>query len=194
MDRIEEILRFWRSEVGEANWYQSTEEIDAAIRRRFAPLWQVATQGALADWDRGPRGALALILLLDQFPRNMFRDDPRSFATDPAARGHAERAIAEGFDLKIGPPMQQFFYLPFMHSEALADQDRAVACFRDRWRSADNLRHARAHRSIIEQFGRFPWRNAALGRETTPEEETFLREGGYRKALAAQGELNVDEK
>ncbi|OOY11402.1 hypothetical protein BMG00_16950 [Thioclava marina] len=194
MDRIEEIVRFWRVEVGEKHWYQSTEEIDAAIRRRFAPLWQVASQGALNEWERCPTGALALILLLDQFPRNMFRDDPRAFQTDAAARDHAGRAIAEGCDMQIGPPLQQFFYLPFMHSEALADQDRAVQLFSERWYSPDNLKHARAHRSVIEQFGRFPWRNPALGRETLPEEETFLREGGYGKALNAQGELNAPVK
>lgn len=194
MDRVEEILRFWRVEVGEKNWYQSTEEIDAAIRRRFAPLWQVAAQGALSDWERSPKGALALILLLDQFPRNMFRDDPRAFQTDPAARRHATRAIAEGHDMQIGPPLQQFFYLPFMHSEDMADQDRAVQLFAERWYSPDNLKHARAHRSVIEQFGRFPWRNSELNRETTPEEETFLREGGYRAALAAADELNAPAK
>ena len=194
MDRIEEILSFWTNEVGQENWYQSSEEIDAAIRRRYAPLWQVASQGALAEWDSSARGALALILLLDQFPRNMFRDDARSFSTDPAARRHADRAISEGFDLQIGPPLQQFFYLPFMHSEYLADQDRAIACFTDRLRGTDYLRHARAHRAVIERFGRFPWRNAALERQTTQDEAAYMREGGYRKALQAQDELNASAK
>ena len=194
MDRIDEILSFWNNEVGQANWYRSSEKIDALIRCRYAPLWEVASQGALAQWDETAPGALALVLLLDQFPRNMFRDDPRSFATDAAARHHCDRAISEGFDLQIGPPLQQFFYLPFMHSEDLADQTRAIACFRDRLRGTDNLRHARAHHAVIAQFGRFPWRNAALGRETRACEAAFLREGGYRKALEQQDELNAPVK
>ncbi|MEX1662367.1 DUF924 family protein [uncultured Thioclava sp.] len=194
MDRVEEIVTFWTRDVGQANWYASSEETDATIRCRYAPLWQVAAQGALTDWAQTPRGALALILLLDQFPRNMFRDDARSFATDPEARQHAGRAISEGFDLKIPPPLQQFFYLPFMHSEDLADQDRAIVFFTDRLRGTDNLRHARAHRSVIERFGRFPWRNDALNRETTPEEAAYMREGGYRKALSEQDELNANSK
>ena len=194
MDRIDEIIRFWTHEVGEKNWYQSSEEIDAAIRRRYAPLWQVASGNALTDWSNEPRGALALLLLLDQFPRNMFRDDPRSFATDPLARRHADRAISADLDLKIDPPLRQFFYLPFMHSEDLADQDRAIACFRDRWLSEDNLRHARAHRSVIERFGRFPWRNEALGRDTTPEEASYIEQGGYRRALQELDQLNATVK
>lgn len=194
MDRINEIIRFWRIEVGEKYWYQSSEQIDAAIRRRYAPLWQVGAQGALTEWERNAQGALALLLLLDQFPRNMFRDDPRAFQTDPMARRHADRAIAEGFDLQIGPPLQQFFYLPFMHSEELADQDRAVTLFSERWRSEDNLRHALAHRSVIERFGRFPWRNSALDRETTPKEQAFMEQGGYRKALADADELKLSAK
>jgi len=124
----------------------------------------------------------------------MFRDDARSFATEPEARQHAGRAISEGFDLKIPPPLQQFFYLPFMHSEDLADQDHAIVFFTDRLRGTDNLRHARAHRSVIERFGRFPWRNDALNRETTPEEAAYMREGGYRKALSEQDELNANSK
>ncbi len=194
MDRINEIIRFWRIEVGEKYWYQSSEQIDAAIRRRYAPLWQVGAQGALSEWERNAEGALALLLLLDQFPRNMFREDPRAFQTDPMARRYADRAIAEGFDLQIGPPLQQFFYLPFMHSEELSDQDRAVSLFAERWRSEDNLRHARAHRSVIERFGRFPWRNSALDRETTPEEQAFMEQGGYRKALADADELKLSVK
>ena len=121
--------------------------------------WQ--RTGGCDDWARGPRGALALIVLLDQFPRNMFRDSPRAFATDDRALRASSLALARGWDLKIDGPIRQFCYMPFMHSERLTDQDRSVRLMKARMVDTDNLLHARAHREIIRRFGRFPpYRNA----------------------------------
>ena len=123
---------------------------------------------------------LAYLLLTDQFPRNMFRDEGRAFASDPLARHVATFAWHKKIDLGIDPPLRQFFYLPLMHSESIVDQDRCVALFKARMPdAANNLLHARAHREVIRRFGRFPYRNAALGRQTTPEEQAFLDGGSY---------------
>jgi uncharacterized protein (DUF924 family) len=127
----------------------------------------------------GPKGALGLIILTDQFPRNMFRDSPRAFASDARALRIAALAINHAWDLRVAEPMRQFFYLPFMHSEMLTDQDRSVRLFKARMATGDNLLHARAHREVIRRYGRFPYRNAALGRISTPQEDVFLASGGY---------------
>lgn len=185
--RQAQVLQFWR-DLGPEGWYAGTPEIDAAVRERFLTLWQEARLGALAGWGESASGALAEILLLDQFPRNMFRDGPEAFATDHAALTAAARAIAEGHDMALAPPERQFFYLPFMHAEDLLAQHRGVALFAERM-PGENERHARAHRDVIAAFGRFPWRNAALGRISTPAEAAFLAEGGYRKALEAHPPL-----
>lgn len=190
-NRISEVLRFWR-DLGPRGWYAGTPEIDAEVRARFAPLWAEARDGALSAWAESAEGALALLLVLDQFPRNMFRDAPESFATDHAALTVASRAIAEEQDLEIAPPERQFFYLPFMHAEEIVAQSHGVTLFEERM-PGDNVRHARAHRDVIARFGRFPWRNAALGRPSTAAEEAFLAAGGYRAALAAHPPLPANE-
>lgn len=193
VDTAAELIRFWRDEVGPKGWYLSTPALDATIRDRYAALWDKARGGALAPWRDTAQGALALILLLDQFPRNMFRDRAESFATDHQALTEAARAIAAGHDLATDPPLRQFFYLPFMHSEDLVAQHNGIALFAERM-PGDNLRHARAHAAVIARFGRFPWRNAALGRPSTAEEATFLAQGGYAHALAETPAIEPDGK
>jgi uncharacterized protein (DUF924 family) len=149
--------------------------VDLTIRSRFLAAYEAAARGELATWEKNEEGALALVL--DQFPRNMFRDDARAFATDAMARAVADRALARCFDQALDPAMQPFFYLPFMHSEALVDQDRCVDLYAV-LADAELLRHARDHRDIIQRFGRFPGRNRALGRETTLPERKFLDDHG----------------
>ena len=180
----EELLRFWLDEVGPDGWYRVDEGLDAAIRDRWGALWEVARTGGLAGWKAAPRSWLALIVLLDQFPRNMFRGDARAFASDARALATAKVAILHGRDLKIGLPERQFFYLPLMHSEIQTNQDKCVRLFLTSFgRDDGHVRHARAHREIIRRFGRFPYRNAALGRESTPEEVAFLEGGGYASLI-----------
>lgn len=188
-----EILGYWQ-DLGPGGWYAVDPAVDAEIRRRFLADWQAAEGGAFLDWVDGGDGgggggadaqsALAYLLLTDQFPRNMFRGDPRSFATDARARAAAEAAVARGFDLKIPPPLRQFFYLPWMHAEDPAAQARCIAHFAERMPDASNLLHARAHARVIDRFGRFPHRNAVLGRESSAAEQAFLDGGGYRQALS----------
>ena len=175
----EAVLAFWE-EVGAAGWYAADAAVDEAVRTRFGALWEAAREGGWMDWTPTPRNALALVIVLDQFPRNMFRGDARAFATDGAARTRAKCAIDKGWDKRIGGAMRQFFYLPLEHSESLADQERAVRLFAERMPEAgETLLHARAHREVIRRFGRFPTRNAALGRTDTPGERDFLAAGGY---------------
>jgi uncharacterized protein (DUF924 family) len=177
-NRAGEVLTFWE-EAGPEKWYAQDDLFDRTIRDRFGALWEGACDGACDHWAMGPKGALALIVLLDQFPRNMFRDSPRAFASDARALRFASSAVFHGWDLRVAGPMRQFLYLPFMHSERLTDQDRAVRLFKARMAEGDNLLHARAHREVIRRYGRFPYRNAALGRVTTPAEAAFLAAGGY---------------
>lgn len=181
MRTIDDIIEFWLSQVGPKGWYVSSEELDQTIRDRYTALWNEALNGHLQDWTADARGALAYLILTDQFPRNMFREDPRAFATDPRARAVAKHAISDGFDMAIPEPERQFFYLPLMHSECLSDQDRCVRLMLTRMpqEGGSNLLHARAHRRVIRRFGRFPYRNAALARCSSVEESRFLTEGGY---------------
>ena len=184
-----DINRFWIDEVGEKGWYQQSDATDQTIRNRFMEAWE--TSGSLAlDWESEPAGALAALILTDQFPRNMFRGDPRSFETDELARAVADRAIAAGHDMATPKPQRQFFYLPFEHSENLADQDHAVALFAERM-PGENLRHAQLHRDAIARFGRFPWRNEALGREPTDAERKLMDAGGYGALVS--GKLSLDD-
>lgn len=171
-----EIVAFWRT-VGPECWFEKDEALDDDIRRRFLGPHEEAAAGKLDLWEQSAEGALALLILLDQFPRNMFRGKSRAFSTDPLARAVASRAILSGFD-GVFPDMRGFFYLPFEHSENLADQQRAIALFKAAG-DADGLRWAKMHADIIRHFGRFPHRNAALGRVTTPEEQAFLDGGGF---------------
>ncbi|MFB2530987.1 DUF924 family protein [Paracoccus sp. p4-l81] len=185
----------WLNRVGPKGWYARDDAVDAAVRDLAQGLWtRVQAQGLPDDWPRDPKGWLAALILTDQFPRNMFRDDPRAYASDALSRDLARGAIDAGADLAVEGAPRQFFYLPFMHSEALADQDRAIALFDDRL-PGDNQRHARLHRDVIARFGRFPWRNADLGRATTPDEAAFLAAGGYgamvRGAVTLEGSGNI---
>ena len=172
-----DIVSFWR-DAGPERWWEKNDEFDRLIRSRFLPLHEAAARGELATWQNSPEGALALVILLDQFPRNMFRGSPHAFATDPLARAVATGAVALGFDQKIDPNIRQFFYLPFMHSEVLADQHRCCELY-EALGDADLIKFATVHRDIVAKFGRFPHRNHALGRATTPAEQDFLDAGGF---------------
>ncbi|WBU57130.1 DUF924 family protein [Paracoccus sediminicola] len=183
----QEVNEFWLNEVGPKGWYNATDELDQQCRDRFLPAWERA-EALSAEWQGTSEGALAALILTDQLPRNMFRDDARSFATDKLARRIASAALDAGFDLETEEPARQFFYMSFMHSEEMGDQNRAVSLFEERM-PGDNIRHARLHRDVIARFGRFPWRNAALGRETTPQERDFLDKGGY--GAMVQGRLSL---
>ncbi len=177
-----EVLDFWLREIGPEGWYVAVPDVDARIARRFLDLWHQAKDGGLDDWCATAEGALAFLIVTDQFSRNMFRGDGKSFATDEQARGAARVAIARGFDLALPEPQRVFLYMPFEHSEALADQDWSVALMEARMSGQDGAEfahHARVHREVIRRFGRFPYRNAALGRETTEAEQAFLEAGGY---------------
>jgi len=171
------ILAFWR-EAGRERWYKRDDTFDAKVRRRFLSLWQKAAAGELASWEDSDDGALALVIVLDQFPRNMFRGTPDAFARDVLARDVARRAIARGKDRRINPVLLEFLYLPFMHSEHLPDQLHCVALF-ENTDNTENLKYARDHADIIRRFGRFPHRNRVLGRDTTAEEQAFLDGGGF---------------
>ncbi|MDF0519052.1 DUF924 domain-containing protein [Bradyrhizobium yuanmingense] len=171
------VLAFWR-EAGRERWYERSDAFDAEIRRRFLSLWQRAAAGELASWEASDDGALALVIVLDQFPRNMFRGTPQAFASDAQARDVVRRAIARGVDRRVDPLLLEFLYLPFMHSEHLADQLHCVALFQNT-DNAESLKYARDHADIIARFGRFPHRNRLLGRDTTEEEQAFLDGGGF---------------
>lgn len=170
------IVAFWR-EAGPDRWFRKDAAFDADFRNRFLATHELAASGALALWADDAEGALALLILLDQFPRNSFRDTPRMYATDDRALAVAGRAIARGFDQEVDEALRLFFYLPFGHSENLADQDRSVEL--NRPLGEDALKHAISHRDIIVRFGRFPHRNAILGRTSTQEEKVFLESGGF---------------
>jgi uncharacterized protein (DUF924 family) len=162
-------------------WFTKDAAFDASLRDRYGPLWEQARTGALASWNASPRELLAFIVVCDQFPRNMFRGDPRSFATDPIALDAARRMVGRGWDKKLISAEKAFAYLPFEHSESLADQERSVALFGSDPNDevmkgyAD---YAIKHRDFIARFGRFPHRNAILGRPSTPEEIEFLKQPG----------------
>ncbi|RME13802.1 MAG: DUF924 domain-containing protein [Alphaproteobacteria bacterium] len=181
----EEILRFWLDEVGPKGWYATDPALDAQIRERFLATWERAQEGAFSLWLTYPSGVLAYLILMDQFPRNMFRGEGRAFASDRAALAAAKCAIDKGWDLRIDEPARQFFYLPLMHSESQCDQDRCVRLMLTRMPEAGaaNLLHAKAHREVIRRFGRFPYRNAALARADTPNERAFKNDGGYGAVL-----------
>ena len=172
-----DVIGFWL-QAGPDKWFKKVVAFDEAIRLKFEPTHHRAARGEYDAWVGDPRGALALLLLLDQFPRNLYRGSAHAFATDPKARAFALTAVDKGFDREVEPMLRNFFYLPFEHSERLADQDYAVALCTEAG-DADNLKWASLHRDIIVRFGRFPHRNQALGRVTTPEEQEFLDEGGF---------------
>ncbi|WP_028348109.1 DUF924 family protein [Bradyrhizobium murdochi] len=172
-----DILAFWR-DAGPDRWYTRDDAFDAEVCRRFLSLWQRAAAGELSSWETSDDGALALVIVLDQFPRNMFRGDARTYASDRLAREVAHRAVDRGVDARIDPALREFLYLPFMHSEHLGDQLRCIELSRAAGHT-ESLKWAEHHADIIRRFGRFPHRNHLLGRATTPEEQTFLDEGGF---------------
>lgn len=187
MTEPDDVLALWLDEVGPKGWYQSSAALDDTIRERFEPALIGAAEGRHSLWLTYPSGALAYILLTDQFSRNMYRGTPAAFATDRIGLAAAKSAIHKRWDLKIDEPARQFFYLPLMHSESLVDQERCVRliCERMPEHGPDNLLHARAHRAEIREFGRFPARNEALGRASTSAERIYLEEGGYASTLRA---------
>lgn len=187
MTTPQEVLAFWLDEVGEKGWYIQDETLDTQIRDRFGPAWQQAAEGAYSLWLTYPSGALAYLILTDQFPRNMFRGQADAFATDDIARAAAKASIKKGWDMKIDEPARQFFYMPLMHSESLCDQDRCVRLMLERMPTSgpSNLLHARAHREVIRQFGRFPYRNEALSRSMTQSEQDYVTAGGYGQTVQA---------
>ena len=172
-----DILAFWR-DAGPDRWYTRDDAFDAEVCRRFLSLWQRAAAGELSSWEKSDDGALALVIVLDQFPRNMFRGDIRTYASDRLAREVAHRAVDRGVDARIDPALREFLYLPFMHSEHLGDQLRCIELSRAAGHT-ESLKWAEHHADIIRRFGRFPHRNHLLGRATTPEEQAFLDEGGF---------------
>jgi uncharacterized protein (DUF924 family) len=187
MQRVQEVLDFWLEKIGPEGWYAGGETIDTAVRGRFEGLWHEAMAGACGPWLTDARGALAYIVVTDQFPRNMFRDTARAFASDPHARAAGKLAVSEGWDMAVPEPERMFFYMPYEHSESLADQDESVRLIAARLpeTGAGYVVHAEAHREVIRAFGRFPTRNAALGRATTPAEATWLAAGGYGAVVRA---------
>lgn len=197
MHGIQEVLDFWFSEDSETRWFAPTPAFDQEIRRRFAERFVQAATGELRSWEERPEGCVALCILLDQMPRNMFRGSPRAFAADAKALAIAERAVSRGFDRELAPEHKQFLYLPFVHSEDLANQLRALALF-----EAAGLREALAyvkdHVALIRRFGRFPHRNAILGRTSTPEELKFLAQHqshyGQRAGHASDGTAGRNRK
>ncbi len=181
-----EVLDFWLGEIGPDGWYAGGDALDARVRGRFAELWQAAMDGGLEHWVDGAAGTLAYLIVTDQFPRNMFRGEAKAFASDPLARAAARTALEAGWDMDAPEPERQFFYMPFEHSEDTADQALAVSLITERMPGdAEKALHARAHQEIIARFGRFPPRNAALGRDTTPDEQEFLDNGGYGAVVRA---------
>lgn len=173
----QDVLAFWR-EAGPKKWFAKDSAFDIAFRNRFALLYSQASRSELKHWRTTPEGALAEILLLDQFPRNAFRNTPWAFATDNLALAAAKELVASGHDKTLPDELRAFAYMPFDHSESLEDQDHAVALLTPL--SEENAFHAIEHRKLIERFGRFPHRNAILGRTSTPEEDAYLKSDGYR--------------
>jgi len=172
-----EVLEFWWK-AGPERWFARSDDFDGQIAERFAALHATAAAGRLDAWKATPSGALALILLLDQFSRNLFRDDARAFAKDGMARAIAERAIARGFDRAFPVPARNFFHLPFMHAEDMAMQERSVDYFRSVCERNGEY-FALVHLDVIRRFGRFPHRNEALGRTSSAAEAAFLAAGGF---------------
>lgn len=171
-----DVVDFWRK-AGPSKWFAKDDAFDTVFRGSFMALHEEAARGELAEWGKTPEGALALLILLDQFPRNAFRNTPRMYATDALARQVADRAVSAGMDMLIVQDMRVFMYLPFGHSESLEDQERSVELARGL--GGKNLQQAIHHRDIVARFGRFPHRNWILDREMTEDEHEYLTNGGY---------------
>ncbi|MYF94296.1 MAG: DUF924 domain-containing protein [Holophagales bacterium] len=174
---IEEVLRFWFEENGPEQWWSSDPQFDAAIRSRFGALHDQAVRGELHGWRDTPEGRLAEIIVLDQFSRNLYREDPRAFAADAMALALAQEAVRIGADQAVPPVQRQFFYMPYEHSESPRIHEAAIPLF-ESLDDPELLDFERRHKAIIDRFGRYPHRNRVLGRPSTPEEIAFLREPG----------------
>lgn len=176
-----DVLDFWLGEVGPDGWYSAGDALDADSRDRFAEVWQAAFEGGLEHWVDGTVGTLAYLIICDQLARNMHRGHANSFATDAQARAAARAALENGWDMGAPEPERRFFYMPFMHSEDLADQALCVKLFEERMpeSGAKQSVHCLAHQAVISRFGRFPFRNLVLGRTNTAEEAQFMADGGY---------------
>tara|TARA_B110000914_G_scaffold218410_1_gene225690 strand:+ start:378 stop:920 length:543 start_codon:yes stop_codon:yes gene_type:complete len=168
-----DILNYWFSEKSQKHWFNSTPEVDAEIKKKFEGLWLMAAAGELDDWQETPEGSLALIIVLDQFPLNMFRGEVKSFQTERKAIEVTLKAINNGFYKQLSEEKLSFLLLPLMHSEKLDEQKLSVKLFKTH-NLTDGLSFAEHHRDLIIEFGRFPHRNAILGRESTPEEVEYL--------------------
>ncbi len=183
--KSEEVLAFWFEECKPEVRFNGSDTLDEDIRSRFLSLWEEGAAGKLGDWASHPRKALALVILLDQFPRNMFRGSAKAFSTDQKARAAACRALKQGWDKRFDEEERRFFYMPFLHSELVTDQDHGVRLMCERMPETKeiSLLHAQAHREIIRRFGRFPFRNDALGRRSSDKEKEFIQAGGYGKVV-----------
>lgn len=201
-ERASALLDFWfgppsdpEREQRRKIWFESTEEFDAALRRAFLADYEAAANGGLAAWEETAEGALALVLLLDQVPRNIFRETPRAYASDALARQVADRALERGFDQQLPTGWRLFFYMPFHHSEDLADQERSLELFGSLPRNPDGRgalrRYGHPYVEVIARFGRFPHRNAILGRQSSVEEIEFLKRA---QALSASNEDRPENK
>ena len=180
------ILNFWLDEVGPNSWYSSDDSLDGLIERKFKETLQYILSGGHSLWLTYPSGALAYIIVLDQFSRNIFRGSKSSFTADRAALAASKQSIKYEFDLKIDEPARQFFYMPLMHSENLYDQEKCIRQILQKLPSSGHglLKHARAHRELIRSYGRFPGRNSQLGRSTTLSEQEYFDHGGYQALLS----------
>jgi uncharacterized protein (DUF924 family) len=203
-DRARALLDFWFGPPGDPDrerhreiWFKSTDEFDTALRGEFLADYEAAAAGSLDEWEASAEGALALVLMLDQVPRNIFRGTARVYATDASARAAADRALARGFDLMVPPAWRLFFYMPFHHSESIADQRRSIALSATLPRNPDRRgslrRYGCPYVEVIERFGRFPHRNEILGRQSTPEEVAFLAECARRREQSSQDGTNDKE-
>ncbi len=177
----EDVLKFWLDEVKPQQWYIASDELDAQIKERFEATWNEAMNGGLGQWLTYASGSLAYVILTDQFSRNMFRDEGKSFSSDRRALAATKSAINHKWDTRIDEPARMFFYMPLMHSENLCDQERCVRLIKERitQNGENQLLHARAHREVIRLYGRFPTRNAALERRNRKDETAYLEAGGY---------------
>jgi len=171
------VLEFWQN-AGPKLWFSKDDAFDASIKQQFGALHEKAAANELSNWESEPDSALALILILDQFSRNLFRNDARAFAQDELCLRITKSVLSNEFDAKVDPSVKQFFYMPLMHSESILDQRHCVSLFHAA-EMPDNLKYAILHRDIIERFGQFPHRNSVLGRPTSPAERSFLDGGGF---------------
>ncbi|MBX3504080.1 MAG: DUF924 domain-containing protein [Parvibaculum sp.] len=179
MIRPRDVLDFWFA-AGPEKWFAKSDDFDAEIKRRFAETHRTASEGRLDGWADNAQGSLALILVLDQFSRNLWRNDHRAFAQDEKALALADEAVRRRYDVETPVTARKWFYMPYMHSEDLAAQERGLAYFAQRLDDPETMTFAVEHADIIRRFGRFPHRNEVLGRVTTPEEQSFLDQGGFK--------------